>query len=90
MVAVLSHEKSKDNYKNPSLSHLMINFNSKENDGKKNISCQTKASILCIPMRRKCQIMQGIEIIRKSTFVAFDKGTLILRNIVEKMFLLQI
>ena len=41
-------------YKNPCTSHLWDKLWSKENDGKKCFSCETKASISCILMRWMC------------------------------------
>ena len=48
-----AHNKKKgDYYECPSLSHFTENFDFKQNVGKKNFSYKSKASILCIPMKR--------------------------------------
>ena len=42
MIVVPNHQKNRDYYKNPSLTHSRINFDYKEN---KTFSCQTKVLI---------------------------------------------
>ena len=54
MFIVPNHEKNEDNYKNPCLSHLQMNFYYKQNSEKKSFSFQAKASISYIPLRRTC------------------------------------
>ena len=49
MIVVPNHKKIGDYYENPSLTK---NFYYKENDENKTFSCQTKASISCIPKRK--------------------------------------
>ena len=44
MIVVPNHRKNIDDYKNPSLTHLIANFDYKENHGKKSFSCKSEAS----------------------------------------------
>ena len=54
------HDSKKigDYNENPCLSLLMTDFNSKENCENKSFSCETKALISCVPMRRTCSWCQ--------------------------------
>ena len=46
------NKRKRDSYRYPSLSHLRMNINFKENGGKKSFSCKFKATISHIPMQR--------------------------------------
>ena len=68
-----------------------ININYKENGGKENFSCKSKALISCIPTRRawlKCPITRRMKILWESKFNSFHQWTLIVRKMVKiKAFL---
>ena len=64
-----------------------INFYSKENRGKKSISCKTRASTSCIPITRMCLCAKSWKksrLSQESMFVFFDGWTLTLRKMEER------
>ena len=66
MIAVCNNKKNKDYQEYQVYLVSQMNFDYNEYSGKKSISCQTKESISCIPMRRtylECAIAKRMVII---------------------------
>ena len=75
MFIMPNHEKSGDYHESPSLSHLMMNIDSKENRGNKSFPRKAKASKPCIPKKRMCllcTITKDYRLSRESKFIPFD------------------
>ena len=86
MFIVPNHKKNGDYHESPSLAYLIMNFDSKENDGNKSFSCKAKVLKPCILMKRTCFSAESWKELRLSwepKFVPFDGRTLILRKMGE-------